>query len=151
MSEDLLIQQFKVESQALEYVTRALEVTLGWSVDCQGFSRKLSSARFLTESYQRHLERLFALEEINGFMESISRLNPELANQVDHLEQEHEKFRAAIRESVIQIDLASSSHLAEFDSTCAELRITINKVLEHLRRERELLVESFNRETGGQG
>ncbi len=151
MDQELLIQQIKVESQALEHVTRALEATLLWSINGAGFSRKLSSVRFLTDSYQRHVERLFALEEIDGFMESISRLNPELASQVDELRIEHERFRAAIRESVVRIDLASSNQLAEFDATCEQLRITINQVLEHLRREDDLLMESFQRDTGGQG
>lgn len=151
MNQELLIQQIEVESQALEYVTRALEVTLGWTVDCTGFSRKLSSVRFLTESYQRHLERLFALEEVDGFMLGVSGLNPELTNLVDHLELEHEKFRAAIRELVVRIDLASPSQLDEFDSMCAQLRVTVNQVLEHLRRESELLVKSLYQDTGGQG
>ncbi len=151
MSQELLIQQFKVESQALEYVTRALEVTLGWSVDRAGFSRKHSSVRFLLESYQRHLERLFALEEIGGYMESVSRLNPELANQVDHLEEEHGQFRAAIREAIVRVDLAAPNQIAVFDATCTQLRITVNQVLEHLRRESELIVESLYQDTGGQG
>ena len=112
--------------------------------------RKLSSVRFFTELYQRHLERLFALEEIDGYMESVSRLNPELTDQVDNLKREHEQFRAAVRKIVVRIDLASPTKLAEFDATCEELRNTINQVLEHLRREQELLVESFHRDTGGE-
>jgi hypothetical protein len=151
MNPELLIQQTKVESQALEHVTQALEVMLGWSVEDDGFARKLSSVRFFTELYQRHLERLFALEEIDGYMESVARLNPELANQVSHLKREHEQFRAAVRKSVVRIDLASPTGLKEFEATCAQLRVTINQVLEHLRRESELLVESLYQDTGGQG
>jgi hypothetical protein len=70
---------------------------------------------------------------------------------VDHLKQEHEQFRGAVRKSVVRIDLASPTQLAEFDATCEQLRHTVNQVLEHLRRERELLVESYNRDTGGEG
>jgi hemerythrin-like domain-containing protein len=151
MNQELLIQQTKVESQALEHITRALEVMLGWAVNGDGFARKLSSVRFFTELYQRHLERMFALEEIDGYMESVSRLHPELAKRVDHLEQEHEQFRAAVRKSVVRIDLASPAQKVEFDATCKQLRNTINQVLEHLRRESELLVESVNRDTGGEG
>ena len=150
MNQELLIQQTKVESQALEHVTRALEVMIAWVVDGGGYGRKLSSLRFFTELYQRHLERLFALEEIDGYMESISRLNPELTSQVDDLKREHEQFRAAVRKVVVRFDLASPTRLTEFDETCAELRNTINHVLEHLRRESELLVESFDRDTGGE-
>ena len=150
MNQELLIQQTKVESQALEHVTQALEVMLGWAVNGDGYGRKLSSVRFFTELYQRHLERLFALEEIDGYMESVSRLNPELARQVDDLKREHERFRAAVRKMVVRIDLASPTNLPEFDATCDELRKTINQVLEHLRREQELLVESIQRDTGGE-
>ena len=65
-------------------------------------AQKLSSVRFFTELYQRHLERLFALEEIDGYMESVSRLNPELTDQVDDLKREHEQFRAAVRKMVVR-------------------------------------------------
>ena len=150
MNQELLIQQTKVESQALEHITRALEVMIGWCVDGDGYCRKLSSVRFFAGLYQRHLERLFALEEIDGYMESISRLKPELTSQVDVLKREHERFRAAVRKSVVRLDLASPTQLAEFDATCVELRKTINQILEHLRREQELLVESFDRDTGGE-
>lgn len=70
---------------------------------------------------------------------------------MDQLEQEHEQFRAAVRQLVARVDLSSPTQPAEFDATCEQLRKTINQVLEHLRRERELLVESFNRDTGGEG
>lgn len=151
MNQDLLIQQTKLESKALEHVTRALEEILGWTVEGDGFSRKLSSVRFFTELYQRHLERLFSLEEIDGYMEGILSFKPELAHQVDELKQEHEQFRAAVRRSVVRIDLASQTRLAQFDATCEKLRVTINQVLEHLRRENEMLVESMQRDTGGEG
>jgi hypothetical protein len=52
---------------------------------------------------------------------------------------------------MVRIDLASPLHLNEFDATCQELRTTVNAVLEHLRLESDLLVESFNRDTGGEG
>jgi hypothetical protein len=50
----------------------------------------------------------------------------------------------------VRLDLASPTNFEEFNATCAELRKTINQILEHLRREQELLVESFNRDTGGE-
>ena len=150
MNQELLIQQTKLESQALEHVTRALEVMLGWAVDDGGYGRKLSSVRFFTELYQRHLERLFALEEIDGYMESIPRFNQVLASRVNDLKRDHEQLRAAVRKVVVRLDLATPAHLAEFDATCFELRATINHVLEHLRREQDLLVEAFQRDTGGE-
>jgi hypothetical protein len=150
MNQELLIQQTKVESQALEHITRALEVMIGWAVDGGGYGRKLSSVRFFAMQYQQHLERLFALEEIDGYMESVSRFNPELTEQIDDLKRDHEQLRAAVRRIVVRLDLASSANLAEFDATCFEIRRTINEILEHLRLEQELLVEAFQRDTGGE-
>jgi hypothetical protein len=150
MSQELLIEQTKVESQTLEHVTRALETTIEWAVDGTDYFRKLSSVRFFTELYQRHLERLFALEEVDGYMESVTRLNPELTNRVDDLQREHEQFRAAVRRIVVRLDLAAPNRLAEIDATCLELRKVINQILEHLRCEQDLLVESLNRDAGGE-
>jgi hypothetical protein len=150
MNQELLIEQTKVEGRALEHVTRALEVMLGWDVDPDGFTRKLLSVRFFTELYHRHLERLFALEEVDGYMESVARLNPRLNGQVEALHQQHEVFRIAIRRLGVRLELASPTDFADFEATCSDLRKTINQILEHLRREQELLVESFNRDTGGE-
>src|ERR1043165_1068254 len=142
MNQELLIEQTKVESQALEHITRALEVMIGWAVDDAGYGRKLSSVRFFTVLYQQHLERLFALEEIDGYMDSISRFNPELESHIDDLKQDHEQLRTAVRRIVVRLDLSSPTNLPEFDATCFEVRTTINQVLEHLRLERDLLVEA---------
>lgn len=151
MNYKVLIQQTRVESQALEHVTQALETVLGWAIECEDISRKLSSVRFYTELYQRHLERLFVLEEVGGYMEGVLSLRPEMANQVDVLQQQHEEFRAAVRRSVMRIDLATPSQVVQFDATCQKLRVTINQVLEHIRRENELLVDSLQQDTGGEG
>jgi hypothetical protein len=151
MNHKLLIEQTKVESDALEHVTRALDNMLSWTVTSDGFARKLSSVRFFTELYQRHLERLFALEEIDGYMESVLKLNPELACKIAGLKQEHELFRAALRETVLRLDLALPNQPADFDRTCVQLQNTINLVLDHLQRESELLVDSLDRDTGGEG
>jgi hypothetical protein len=151
MNQELLIQQTKVEGQALEHITLALEVMIGWAAGGGGYARKLSSVRFFTVLYQQHLERLFALEEIDGYMDSISKFNPALASQVKDLKKDHEQLRAAVRRIVVRLDLASPTNLPEFDATCFKVRTTINQVLEHLRREQDLLVETFNRDPGGEG
>ena len=150
MNQELLIQQTKVEGQALEHVTQALETMLGWEVNQDGFTRKLLSVRFFTELYHRHLERLLALEEVDGYMESVAGLDPGLSGQIDSLHRQHEVFRVAIRKIAVRLDLASPTNLDEFNATCSDLRKLINEILEHLRREQELLVEAFNRDTGGE-
>jgi hypothetical protein len=115
-----------------------------------GFTRKLLSVRFFTELYHRHLERLFALEEVEGYMESAGRLNPRLNGQIDALHRQHDLFRTDVRRTGVRLELASPTNFAEFNATCADLRKTINQIFEHLRCEQELLVESLNRDTGGE-
>jgi hypothetical protein len=151
MSRELHIQQIRLESRALDHVAQALTSALDWKVVGDGFVRKLSSVRFFADLYQRHVERLFALGEIGGFMEDVSRLHPELANQVDQLRANHEKFRAAIRESIVRISLASPDKVTEFETICEKLRATVREVIDSLRCESELLVDSLNQDTGGEG
>jgi len=72
MVQESTIQQTKVEREAMEHVTQALERTIVWTVTGDEFSRKLSTVRFVTEPFQRHLERLFALEELDGYMDVVA-------------------------------------------------------------------------------
>jgi hemerythrin-like domain-containing protein len=150
-AQHLVIEQTKVESQTLEYVTQALEVALAWFIDGNDVSRKLSTVRFLTESYQRHIERLFALEELDGYMDSVALLNPELTLRVADLKAEHEQFREAIRTALLQLDHAPTTDPKNFNAICTELGTVINQVLKHIRQENDLLVESVQQDTGGEG
>jgi hemerythrin-like domain-containing protein len=147
----LAIQQTKVESQALEHITQAVEVALAWVVEGDDVSRKLSSVRFFTEMYQRHLERLFALEEVDGYMDDVTELSPELTNQVEQLKSEHEQFRVAIRKIVLRLDRTPPVDRTSFNAVCEKLREVIKQVLEHTRRESEVFVESIQQDTGGSG
>ena len=101
--------------------------------------------------YQRHLERLFALEEVDGYMEDVTESSPELTNQVDKLKPEHEQFRVAIRKIVLRLDRNAPVDRTSFNAVCEKLREVIRQVLEHTRRENELFVESIQQDTGGSG
>jgi hypothetical protein len=151
MNHKLIAQQTQMETEALGHVTRALEVAVAWIVEGDDLSRKLSSVRFTTELFQRQIERLFALEELDGYMESVCRLHPEWTNQVEALKREHEQFRAIVRKLVLLLDRASPTDLAKLDAICEELQDVIQRVREHSHHETELVVESLMRDTGGEG
>jgi hypothetical protein len=151
MNHTLIIQQIKTESEALEHVTRALAVATAWDVEGDDLSRKLSSVRFATELFQRQVERLFALEELDGDMERALRFHQELSDHVDALKREHEQIRTIVRKLVLLLDRASPTDRAALDAICQDLRAVIQRILEHNRRERDLLAESLLRDTGGQG
>jgi len=151
MDLEQIIQQTKVENKALGYETRALEVAIAWAVKGGDCSRKLSSVRFATDMFQRHLERVFSLEELDGYMEVVCELQPELTDQVAVLKREHDQFREAVRKLVRRLERTSPSDVVRFDAICSDLRNVIRQILEHSRRENELLVESTDRDTGGEG
>jgi hemerythrin-like domain-containing protein len=151
MDYKLKAEQIKVESNSLRHVTQSLEVVIAWTVEGTDFSRKLSSLRFIAESFQRHLERLFALEELDGYMDTVCHLNPEVSDLVDDLKCEHEQFREAARRLVLRLDHASPADRVKLDVICEDLRDVIRRILEHGHREGDLLVECFNRDPGGEG
>ena len=151
MDYELIAEQTKVESNSLRHVTQALEVVIAWSVEGEDVSRKLSSLRFTTELFQRHLERLFALEELDGYMEIVCQMSPEVTDRVGYLKCEHEQFRVAVRRLALQLDRASTTDYAKLDGICKDLRDVIQRIHEHGHRECELLVACFNRDSGGEG
>lgn len=146
----LIAQQTQTESEALAHVARALKVAIAWVVQGNDLSRKLSSVRFATELFYRQIERLFALEELDGYMGEVCQLRPECLNRVKELKCEHEQFRIVTRKLVLQLDRASPTDRAELDAICQALDDVAHRVLEHNRREGELIVETFLRDTGGE-
>lgn len=151
MEHQLIIQQTKVETEALEHFTRALEVAMAWVVKGDDVSRKLSSVRFATELFQRHMERLFSLEEVDGYMERVCRLHPEWTQQVADMRREHEQYRSVVRKLVVRLDRASPTDGGNLMTICDDLKEVIQRILQHNRHESEMLVESMQRDTGGQG
>lgn len=151
MNYQLIAQQSQMETEALRHVTRALLVAIAWKVKGDDLTRKLSSVRFATDLFQRQVERLFALEELDGYMATVSESHPEWADLVDEMRREHDQFRAVIRKLVLQLELASSHDPEMLNAICDSLQDVVQHILEHSRREEELLVQSSNRDTGGEG
>src|SRR5260370_35079482 len=77
-----LAQQTLVENGMLMLIREGLRNTLAWSVQDAGIPRKLSTLRFITQSFQRHLERVLALEEHDGYMDLVLHESPRLCNTV---------------------------------------------------------------------
>jgi hypothetical protein len=63
MTNQDIAQQISIEHGMLKHITDALRLALGWQMEGDDLSRKLSTVRFISQSLQRHLEHLMALEE----------------------------------------------------------------------------------------
>jgi hypothetical protein len=151
MGYEVIVQQTRMETEALGHITRALEGAIGWVVDDKDLSRKLSSVQFATELFQRQIEHLFALEECDGYMKEVRQLHPELTDRVEILKREHKQFRAIIRKLIARLERASPTDLTNLDEICEGIRVVMRQLFRHADRESDLIAESLNRSTWREG
>jgi hypothetical protein len=142
--------QTRVEHELLHYLIQGLRSTVAWRVQEPNASRKLSTLRFVAQSFQRHLERLLALEEHDGYMGLLGDAVPRLARATDGLRAEHEQFRFEASGIVQQLERLPATDLASLEKVCDELLALIFRIDEHSKREIALLQETFSRDEGGE-
>lgn len=152
MDRHTLAQQAAVEDQALHHVMQALRAALTWEVAERGVGRKLSSVRFMTQSLERHLHRLIALEEDGGYMQVVTECKPNLAEKVAPLRADHDRFEATLDQlmgdlKVIDQD-APSTRLNE---VCGRLERLLDDIARHHRAEAALEQQVLLEDEGGEG
>jgi hemerythrin-like domain-containing protein len=151
MANQDVAQQTLVEHGMLKHITDALRAVLAWQVQEGGSARKLSSMRFITQSLQRHLDHLWELEEHDGYMGVVTERIPHLGRQVDALQQEHDRFRRAVRGIVARLERLSPADDTGLGDLCGETLGLLDKLDEHSRKEVGLVQEAFDWEEGGEG
>jgi hemerythrin-like domain-containing protein len=149
MEHKAISQQLLIEYELLSHLESALRTILQWTSHRQDLPRKLSSLRFMTQSFERHLERLMTLEEHDGYMEVVTESRPSLSPQVDALRAEHDVLRRALRRVGLQLERLTPDDSAPIDQVSAELVSLLERVDEHSQREVDLLQESLLQEEGG--
>ena len=149
MDAHAIAEQARIEHEILKHITNALQVSLAWDTGGAGFTRKLSSVRFVTQSLQRHLDRQLALEECDGYMSVVLETHPDWSDRIDWLKREHDEIRSSINRIVANLE--SLSHLDEsaFDEACDDIRNLLDQLAEHGKKEGELLEEAFLQEEVG--
>ena len=144
-------RQTEVEQEMLRQIMEGLRATAGWQVRGPDAARKLSTLQFIGHSFQRHLERLLAVEEDGGYMDLVSASAPQLGRAVDALRAEHDQFRTASRRVADRLERVSASDPAGLAEVCDELLALLRKVEAHNRKEIDLLQEAFAQDEGGEG
>jgi hypothetical protein len=114
-------------------------------------SRKLSTLRFVAGSFQRHLERLLALEEFDGYLGLVRAASPRLVRAADALRAEHERFRAEAGRVVQRLERLPGTDPAALAPVCADLLALLVRVEGHSEREMALVHEAFGQDEGGEG
>jgi hypothetical protein len=146
-----IARQTVIENHILRLLIEGLRSALAWKLATDDFSRKLSSVRFITQSFQRHLERLMALEEYDGYMVRLEKKAPQLTRAVSDLKQENETFRTEIRRILHGLEHLSSTDRATFANLCDELLNLLKDLEEHCKKETDLYHEAFEQDAGGEG
>ena len=146
-----LAQQTLAEHKMLTLVIEGLRNTLAWKVEGTDFARKLSTLRFITESFQRHLEHVLTLEEDGGYMDLVLQASPQQGNNVTGLKQEHQQFRKEASHIVHQFEHVSSTDGDSFARICGELDDLLNRLDAHKKKEVKLMQKAFAQDEGGEG
>jgi hypothetical protein len=101
----------------------------------------MSAVHFLTESFQRHLERMLELEERGGYLEMIRQSHGELRARADSFRQEHQQFRGTTGRLLQAMSRSDEPSSAEAESIFNELTSLLEQIDGHNKRELDLLQE----------
>ena len=148
---DTIGHQCLLEHQILEHVTAALRLSLQWKVTAVGYSKKLSTVRFTAQSFQRHLERLFTLEEGGGYMSFVRERQPGLYERARALRREHDEFRETLAQTLADLDQLPADEGASLDDLCAKLEHLLIQLELHHHHEMDLVQEALVVDVGGEG
>jgi hypothetical protein len=142
-------RQTKVEHELLRHLIEGLRATVAWPVPGPDASRKLSTLRFIAQSFQRHLERLLAVEEYEGYMGLVREASPRLSRAADALRAEHEPFRTEAGRVVLRLERLPGTDPAALGRVCDDLLALLGRIEQHSRKEMALLQEAFGQDEGG--
>jgi len=146
-----LAQRTFVEQNMLRQLMDALRVTLAREERAGDSRERLSTLRFIVQSFQRHLERMMSLEEDDGYLGWVVDENPRLDRVVAALRDEHDRLRNAMQHVLIRLGRVSAENRADMDPVCEELFDLLRMLDEHREKEGGLLQEAVTRDGGGEG
>ena len=146
-----IARQIEVELAILLGIEQALRIALQWMTRGRGNSRKLSTLRFQTWSFEGHLTRVHMLADQGGYMHLITDANPHLAERVRALANERAELHANLERIIIRLDFVSPDDADGFAQICADLERFLDDLRAHGQKERDLLQHSFTQEEGGAG
>ena len=139
------------EIRAVDEIVHALAVTIRESAAEPPTPETVACVRHGAEFLEDHLRRLYRLEESNGLLDVIVQIHPELSHAVERLQEEHDAIRAAAHRLVLALENACQPSDAELHEILRQLRHLIAEILRHEHHEQIVLVESVNRDDGGEG
>lgn len=151
MNDDGIFKQRRFENEALLHTNTALLDLLSWPIEGDTYTRKLSGVRFLTGWFQQQVERLFAIEERDGYMTYVREALPQLTERIQSLQAEHHEIRDQLAEIVVRLERVLPNSLSSFDALCEELKALLSRLKQHTENETEMLQDALTADIGGEG
>ncbi len=138
-----ILTQTQVEQQMLHNAQEGLLASLSWETTGETFSRKLSSIRFAARTYREHLDRVFAIEEHDGYMECAIEQCPQFADKVQRLRLEHADLRERLKALMVTLErLMPNDHLALEEWRTGILDF-LQRYRKHNQQETRLIQDAF--------
>ncbi len=134
-----IAEQTRIEQELLRHVMDGLRLSTTWQVQGPDASRKLSTLRFVMGVFQRHLERLLALEEYDGFMDKVGACAPHLSRVTVALRAEHDRFRAEVGRLAQHLERLPATDQAALEKVGGELLALLDRIEGHNRKELALI------------
>ncbi len=144
-------KQIEVELALLLNIEQAFRVALDWKTNDGENNRKLSTLRFVTRSFERHLARIRMLSDYGGYMVLVTDMKPQLASAVRSLKLLRDNLQAHLDELMFRLEHVSANETAKFDELCKELEHYLEDLSAHGAKEMELLQRGFADVEGGAG
>ncbi len=151
MERESVINQLRIEHELINHIAGSLLKALDWTTDEKGSSRKLSTLRFVADAFRRHLERLMAIHEYDGYRSYVTQSDTRLIPAVERLKQEHNQLREKLNRAMSQLERLSSQDHTALEHASDSLRAVLRAYDNHSQEETRLIQEALLRDVGGSG
>ncbi len=146
-----IARQARVEFDIVTHVTISLRLSLEAELILDTGKIWLDRIVFVFGSLQRHLERMFSIEEVGGHLSELEHKRPSLSPRLEKLRTDHPRLRESMAQLTERISKAKHDDM----SFLAELRWELDRFLAdvevHRRDELQIIHEVYWDDVGGEG
>lgn len=146
------VVDLQTEQTILGHVREALRLAMKARLNEETAERWHERICFLTDSFARHLARMFAIEETDAYMELVLDCPTSVtAERAKQLLREHDILLTSLNDLLAEARLTSPRNLANLHRIRQSLHGFLIRLQKHQRRESELWLDSYLVDIGGEG
>jgi len=147
-SGDDFAEWMRQEHEALQALTRALREHIALMPEA-GLGKWLEALRAGFARLEAHLERNFAAQESDGYLDHLLEVRPSLAPQVESIRHEHDEIMSMSRRLAADLKTAGPDDRLLVADACARVQRFMAVAGQHEQRENMITLFAFNQDIGG--